>query len=448
MNPFTSSPRKHLLFALACLALVLFACRFPAFQPGSSVNTNDILPEPSVGLDGLQSYHAVYDQTIQGNLDGKSLNRHARIEYSFVTRSNDEEVLWQDQQTGSSEIFLHSLRLGSSEYSLSQDGQDCLGEYNDQPVEAVPQPVSLLLPVTQASQVGAEMVNGVASLHYHFDQNGLSSGGKGTSGEVWIAQQGGYVVKYTLSIPGPTNPTGNGAEVEEILSYELTEINSIDQIELPVGCTPVLVDIPAMTDAQNLYRSSGIMEYTTPSEIAQVINFYNQALPALGWTLVGPSLSPVDFDSQTMNYTKGDQDLTIILDKTGGGLEVTAVLFIPAQAFQEPTATPGPSPTPGIKPTADASKSGLPADVPLYPGATDLQALPTWASFSTSDSPDAVGAFYHDQLQTFGWNLQNEVKLNVSTVDQTWLMSKRILAIFIQTNNGSTTVRLMLSNQP
>jgi hypothetical protein len=59
-----------------------------------------------------------------------------------------------------------------------------------------------------------------------------------------------------------------------------------------------------------------------------------------------------------------------------------------------------------------------------------------------------VGAFYHDQLQTFGWNLQNEVKLNVSTVDQTWLMSKRILAIFIQTNNGSTTVRLMLSNQP
>ncbi len=70
----------------------------------------------------------------------------------------------------------------------------------------------------------------------------------------------------------------------------LTEINSINQIELPVVCIPVLVDIPAMDDAQNLYRGGGIMDYTTPSDVAQVINFYSKALPSLGWTLMSHPL--------------------------------------------------------------------------------------------------------------------------------------------------------------
>ncbi len=73
-----------------------------------------------------------------------------------------------------------------------------------------------------------------------------------------------------------------------------------------------------------------------------------------------------------MNYTQGDQDLTILLENVEGILEVTALLYGPVQAPQESTASTDPSPTPGIKSTADASQSGLPTDVPLYPGATDL----------------------------------------------------------------------------
>jgi len=289
----------------------------------------------------------------------------------------------------------------------------------------------------------------VASLHYHFDQNGLSSGGEGTSGEIWIAQQGGYVVKYTLSFPGLAKPTGKGDEIAETLSYELKDINSIAQIELPAGCVPVLVDFPAMADAQNIYRSSGYMDYTSPSEVEQVINFYNQALPPLGWTPVAPSLTPAQTKSQALDYTQGDQHLTLFLDKSGGSLAVTAILFNPAQAPQEPTETPGPSPTPGMKPTAAASQSGLLADVPLYPGSTDLKKLSDFGvTFSTSDPPDAVAKFYHDQLQKFKWNLQNEIKPAADTVIQTWRMSNRILVVNIGVKNGATTVMLMLNNQP
>lgn len=445
MNLFPSSRRKHLLYAITALALLLFACRIPGFPDGSSVNMNVLLPEPTVGLDSLESYHAVYDLTLQGTLDGNLVDQHSRIEFSYVTRSNDEEVLWQEQQTGSSEIFLHSLRLGSAVYTRSQDGQDCWGEYNDQPVEAVPQPVSLLLPVTRSSKEGTETMNGVTTLHYHFTQDGLALDEEGISGEVWIAQEGGYVVKYTLSIPGLANSTGSGGVIEETLSYELTEINSIDQIELPADCVPVLVDIPTMADAQNLYRSSGLMDYTTPSETVRVINFYSQSLSALGWTLVEP-LNPSDQpDSQTLHYKQGDQVLMILLDKAEGNLRVTAMLIIPSQASAEPTGIP--SPTPGIRPTIDPSQSGLPADVPLYQGATDLQTLPTGASFSTSDPPDAVATFYQDHLLSLEWSLLYESRPDVSTIQQKWMKSNRILAIIIKAENGTSTIMLVQSNQ-
>lgn len=447
MNPFIFPHRKHLLLTLSAMALALSACSVPGIQTGSSANSNDLLSEPSVGMDSLQSYHAIYDLMLQGTVDGNSYDRQSHIETSVVTRLNDEELLWQEQQTGSADIFQHSFRLGNAVYTQSQDGQDCWGEYDDQPVEIVPQPVSLLLPVTRASQVGTETVNGVTTLHYHFDQNGLSSGGEGTSGEVWIAQPGGYVVKYTLSFPGPANPTGSGKEIAETLNYELTGINAFDQIELPAGCIPVLVDFPAMADAQDIYRSSGYMDYTTPSEAAQVIDFYNQALPALGWTQVGSSSTPAQTASQMLEYTQGDQVLTIFLDKSGGSLEVTAVLDNPSQVSQQPTATPDASPTPGIQPTVDASQSGLPADVPLYPGATDLHTMPNGARVSTSDPADAVATFYHDQLPSFGWSLLNELKPATGNIDQTWTITGRMLTIIILEQDGKTNIILMLSEQ-
>jgi hypothetical protein len=102
-----------------------------------------------------------------------------------------------------------------------------------------------------------------------------------------------------------------------------------------------------------------------------------------------------------------------------------------------------------LKPTADASQSGLPSDVPLYPGATDLKKLPNFGvSFSTSDPPDSVAEFYRDQLKTFKWNLQNELKPAADTVIQTWMMSNRMLVVNIGVKNGATTVMIMISGQP
>ncbi len=447
MKTSRSHYRRYLLFSLSCLVLAVLACSIPSHPGGFSTNTGNLLPDPSTGLARLQSYHAVYNLTLQGTIDGKPFDRQSHMEYSFITESKDEEIVWQEQSAGNVATFLHSIRVGNAVYSLSQDGQECWGEYVDQPSEAMAAPTSLLLPVSDANQVGSETVNGVAAQHYHFDQTGLLSTEQGASGEVWIAQQGGYVVKYTLSIPGPTTPTGKGTETTETVNYELEEVNSFTQISLPAGCVPVLVDFPAMADAQDIYRGSGYMDYTSPSNLVQVIDYYNQALPPLGWTAAESPFDSDQTESQALEYTQGDQDLTILLDSSSGSLEVSVILNKSALAVRPPTETPGPSPTTGLQQTVNPSQSGLPADVPLYPGATELANPGVPATLlQTADSATQVAQFYSQQMAANNW-----VLLSSSTtggiINQGWQKDTRMAMITIQPAGSITRITIAIQNE-
>jgi len=50
-----------------------------------------------------------------------------------------------------------------------------------------------------------------------------------------------------------------------------------------------------------------------------------------------------------------------------------------------------------------ASEAGLPADVPLYPGATIQSVKPGTVDFQTDASLEAVKDFYVEKLTTAGW---------------------------------------------
>ena len=163
MKTSRSPYRRYLLSSLSCLVLAVLACALPSHPGGFSSNTGNLLPDPSTGLAGLQSYRAVYDLTLRGTVDGKPFDRQSHMEYSFINESKGEEIVWQEQSAGNVAAFLHSIRIGKAVYSLSQDGQECWGEYVDEPTEAMAAPTSLLLPVSAANQVGSETINGVSA---------------------------------------------------------------------------------------------------------------------------------------------------------------------------------------------------------------------------------------------------------------------------------------------
>jgi hypothetical protein len=89
--------------------------------------------------------------------------------------------------------------------------------------------------------VGSETINGIMANHFTFQISGLGlqSGAEvaANQGDYWLAQDGQYIVKYSLVIK-TADPTTQ-AFIHMDLLIELTSINQPVNISFPAGCVPV-----------------------------------------------------------------------------------------------------------------------------------------------------------------------------------------------------------------
>ena len=192
------------------------------------------------------------------------------------------------------------------------------------------------------------------------------------------------------------------------------------------------------------------MEYETASGASQVVDFYFHNLGPLGWTAkqeepTGELKIPLG-----LSFSSGDQLLSIDVDNAeAGGLDVTLVIYNPNEQSAAITPPPEATSTPsGPQPTIDPSKSGLPTDIPLYPGATNLQKMPgtQGIAFDAPDLPDQVAAFYRQEMVAAGWNLINEAKSGTSII-QMWQKASRMVSITISTKDAKTIVMIITIKQ-
>jgi hypothetical protein len=98
-----------------------------------------------------------------------------------------------------------------------------------------------VLPLIDAPTfVGSETMNGIMTHHFSFRISGLGlqSGAevKTNQGDYWLAQDGQYIVKYSLIIE--TADTTTQAILHMDLLIDLTNINQPVNIVLPAGCVP------------------------------------------------------------------------------------------------------------------------------------------------------------------------------------------------------------------
>jgi hypothetical protein len=96
-----------------------------------------------------------------------------------------------------------------------------------------------------------------------------------------------------------------------------------------------------------------------------------------------------------------------------------------------------------IEPPEGAVESGLPEDVPLYPGAGEVFSMQGMTSFSSSDSASALADFYRDGLATGGWTMQSDESLE-TMVQQAWKKGNRTLNLVIADQNGGSSVMITI----
>jgi hypothetical protein len=306
---------------------------------GTGGGSGGLVSDASAGLSGLAHYRAALTRTIKAETAGGPVERSDRLSLA-VWRAEKAvfETVNSTDETGAG-LLLAAGTVDRAGYLLLGEETGCQVFWDDENIQVDEDALTgYLYPLKSGSASGDETVGGIAV--HTFDVNSDSLGVKGVeaSGKVWIAADGGYLVKYHLELTGSDALFGSGASGTLSLDYELSEVNTQASVAYPGDCRPVLLDIPAADDAQSLLRMPNRLSYVSASPLEKIQSFYEEFFSGQGW---------IKKDENTL--AEGERDL--FFSKEPEGRE--AMVFLRAEGNTtavDVTTNDGPppaSPTPG-----------------------------------------------------------------------------------------------------
>lgn len=333
MKHLLSRWRKLLLWVFIPLLISLACVTLTADTPADS-QTNDMtfgtgaftLLDVEAGLANLPSYKATLIINFDGSRGGQS-SQWSKTYVMLTTREPHARQLTIEKTGDLSDLdAVIWVEVGEAAYEKRGENT-CIATLIEEgnSLSDRLEPASFLNGVIGAEEAGNETVNDVAADHYTFDESAFGQSDIAQStGEMWVAAEGGYIVKYVLTTKGDADYFGEGIEGTLTWDYELTDVNQPVTFALPDDCPAGRVDAPLLPDATNILNVPSLLTYDTASTLADAAAFYQEQIPALGWTLLDePTITET---SAMMGFTQADQILTVIITADGTGTKVQIVL--------------------------------------------------------------------------------------------------------------------------
>lgn len=412
----------HLILVLLILAAISLACGLPAAnQPATIVSPEKTaaagaqpasapgdfnLPDAGIGLDALDGYTGILTTTYSGTRSGVPYQSTAALTHQVGSNPVAASLTTLvGSGTGSQDISMTAAEIAGITYLYSGPEQPCQAFSKDLNPEtfAMPNAPAQLPAVTGAEVVGEENMNGILAKHYHFDQRSLADypAGITASGDLWLAVQGGWVVRYDLTLAAPENILGVGFAGEVNWQYQVTPGDPL--ITPPQVCSDLPFDIPRLEDASQVYMIPGYLEYESGSAVDSIGLFYS-ALTGQGWTMIHSTQGSLTLKNVSDAYQTFAW-INIIPQGTQNRVEIIVSKFSPENA--EPLVAS----TPVVQPTFDLATSGLPEGVPIYANAHDMHGMEQkFITYQVDASISEVVEFYTSQLQTGGWELAMQME--------------------------------------
>jgi hypothetical protein len=295
----------------------------------SSVGTN---------LDTLDSYHMSFVIDVNGSdKNKKPATQHVSILQEVIQSKNQSHLkmsgisLAGAGDNGSLDIY----QIDQQSYLFSNSGDaraapSCLSFSASQPTidtNSLLKPEDMLKDIQIQELIAkGEMVNGVKTDHYKVSQANLGFGtSKDASGDIWIAEDGGYAVKFTGTATGSFDIGDNSIDGTLTWEYNLTGINSLQAIGLPPECESqqdAMGDLPVPPGVSDIANLGKLISFSSPDKPAVVADFYRAALPDKGWKITNDS--GLGADLVTLDIRKGDQTMTILItgEPNSGGSSI------------------------------------------------------------------------------------------------------------------------------
>ena len=411
------------------------------------------LAEPTTGLSALDKYHLIYRNTVSGAEKGQGLEFNLAIDR--MVNGKDESEFVQQTSSDLQPVYLNMVVLNGAGYTKQKADGPCRATSTGELLKS--NPTLKLPPVYGGKQVGMETLEKIPAIHYQFDEKSVvwpfGKDGK-AQGDVWVAQEGGYVLKYELTIQQPTGDF----QGTRSWSYLLGDIGSDLKITLPDGCLPLLTDIPIIDGASEVIQRPRFQKYISGASLEQLTNFYKEKLNAAGWMLLA-STGP-EGGRESLSFIKTEDEgrgrLVVIQASEENGKTVVIVQSTvtekpisidltpsPGKVIQtlNPVETPESGNTSGLpEPTAK-----LPADLPQYPGAEIAIHTDQMTMSKTNDGWEKVIDYYKRSMNEAGFKLENLVSQNgVNT--QAWVKDQLRIMIVIMQQGGKTQIVASVEN--
>lgn len=266
----------------------------------------------------------------------------------------------------------------------------------------------VLLPETALCDPEIETVNDIPAIHCTFteaDKVSESLDAQKVDGDVWIAEDGGYVLKYEmyaeqLDLKGAFS---GGYEIFDTysLSYELVDINSDLSISLPPEAQGVAVnDVQsnstsgvAVPDSAEVFLDSEYgTNYFSTAGLQELVDFHMNDLSASWEAITDESYVSKDF---ALLVFKGDEEgfLRVYLQQDLAGAGYFASITMPYEA-------------PGLSGADSGTGTGAGAsssDFPVLDDAEEITSLGGFVTYySATDIPTTID-FYRQELSAEGW---------------------------------------------
>lgn len=369
-------PRLVLLAGLLVAASV--ACASLGSPSGTAgPSGSSILPDPAVGLETLESYQASVVVTFDGVLEGKPTQQREAFTQNVWRTPQAEFTTFEGRDQNGDPLSIVSGTVGEASYAQEGD-QPCFVRWGSPP-ETDFSPASQLWAVGNAQSDGTETILGIPSIHYALEDAAFEFGdGLTAIGDLWLAEDGGYVVKYSLTLQAGEAYLGQGSSGTSQIEYELTQVNARPEIVYPAGCQPVYTGIPVLPDALQLNRQPSVTIYLAATDLAAARAFYEEEMSSLGWELDATHESDPDRLGLLFAHSADGLQAILSMREEPPGLRVIAAVFgLPDAAAAAGAGSSTPEPDAAVSTSAPVRVM------------TSLQAL------LGSDSEPSVLASYH-----------------------------------------------------
>ena len=303
----------------------------------ASLNLDDpaVYQEP-IGL--VDSYRVELSYTFNGTAaDGSPVsgNVHGTGARTLQPEAMSMSFEGQGAEDLSAELPLKFSLIGGT-YTIHAQDVGCAtlpaGEFDD--------PFTILVDLGgfltgQAARVRPdEEVNGVPVYRFALDNSNVEPSEleveEITSGAIFVAKQGGYVVRLAMAARGTSEMlSGDPAlvgDVNYLLSY--FDFNQPVTIAPPEECASQAGggtgEFPMVEDATDVFAMAGLMSYTSKLDFETVIQFYKDQMPQAGWTLAEEFVAgPLGL----LTFTSGDRSAQVTVTYDQGSDQVSVAIL-------------------------------------------------------------------------------------------------------------------------